>query len=257
MDILSPRAATHSVAALLPGEIILSLSRHGKYLFLDLSRHRLAIHLRMTGKLLVQPPVNPLIPSNREQRERVSADFPDPAPSTHPRAIIHTSGPDIVFDDIRQFGSITCLAPAQLPPNLGPDLLSISPADFVSALARRSGAIKPALLNQAILAGLGNIYADEALFHARIHPRARLSRLSRPRLLALYSCTISLLNEAIDCGGSSISDYVDATGSRGSFQLRHQVYARAGLPCPLCSTPIRRTVVAQRGTCFCPRCQRP
>ena len=257
MDILSPRAAAPWVASLIAGQTIASLARHGKYLFLDLTRHRLAVHLRMTGKLLVQSPVNPLVHSNRERRERVSAESPDRVPSRHPRAIIHTSGPDIVFDDIRQFGSITCLGKDELPPNLGPDLLSISPTDFVSALARHSGAIKPVLLNQAILAGLGNIYADEALFRARIHPRARLARLSRTRLLALHARTIELLCEAINCGGSSISDYVDATGSRGTFQLRHQVYARAGVPCPVCSTPIRRIVVAQRGTHFCPRCQRP
>ena len=232
IDILSPRAATPSIPSLAAGQTIVSLARHGKYLFLDLTRLRLAVHLRMTGKLLAG------------------------APSSHPRAIIHTSGPDIVFDDIRQFGSITCLGLDELPPNLGPDLLSISPADFVTALARRSGAIKPALLNQAILAGLGNIYAGEALFRARIHPRARLSSLSRTRLLALHARTIELLNEAIDCGGSWISDYVDATGARGSFQLRHQVYARAGHPCPVCSAPIRRIVAAQRGTHFCPRCQR-
>ncbi|MBE0659215.1 MAG: bifunctional DNA-formamidopyrimidine glycosylase/DNA-(apurinic or apyrimidinic site) lyase [Bryobacteraceae bacterium] len=233
MEILSPRAAAPSVASLIAGQTIVALARHGKYLFLDLTRHRLAVHLRMTGKLLVG------------------------APSSHPRAIIHTSGPDIVFDDIRQFGSITCLGKDDLPPNLGPDLLSISPTDFVSALARHSGAIKPVLLNQAIFAGLGNIYADEALFRARIHPRARLAHLSRTRLRALHARTGELLIEAIGCGGSSISDYVDASGSRGTFQLRHQVYARAGHPCPVCSTPIRRIVVAQRGTHFCPRCQRP
>ena len=256
MDILSPRAAAPAVASLIAGQTIVSLARHGKYLLLDLTRHRLAVHLRMTGKLLVQSPVNPLIHSNRERRERVSAETPDRVPSRHPRAIIHTSGPDIVFDDIRQFGSMICLAPDQLPPNLGPDLLSVSPSEFVSALARHSGAIKPVLLNQATLAGLGNIYADEALFRARIHPRARLARLSRARLLGLHTHTLALLVEAIACGGSSISDYADASGVRGSFQLRHQVYARAGLPCPACSTAIRRIVVAQRGTSFCPRCQR-
>jgi formamidopyrimidine-DNA glycosylase len=232
INILSPRAAAPDIAALIPGQTIRALARHGKYLFLDLTRHRLAIHLRMTGKLLVN------------------------APATHPRAIIQTSGPDIVFDDIRQFGSITCLGRDELPRNLGPDLLLISPTDFVTVLARHSGAIKPALLNQAILAGLGNIYADEALFRARIHPRARLSRLSRARLLALHAQTLELLDEAIACGGSSISDYVDASGARGTFQLRHQVYGRAGQPCPRCATPICRTVVAQRGTHLCPRCQR-
>lgn len=233
MEILSPRAAAPAIAGIVPGQTIRALTRHGKYLFIDLSRDRLAVHLRMTGKLLVG------------------------APSSHPRAIIHTTGPGIVFDDIRQFGSFTCLVADALPPNLGPDLLSIPASAFVAALTHRSGAIKPALLNQAILAGFGNIYADEVLFRARIHPRARLAGLSRTRLLVLHGHTLSLLHEAIACGGSSISDYVDASGARGTFQLRHQVYGRDGQPCLACSTPIRRIVVAQRGTHFCPRCQRP
>jgi len=101
---------------------------------------------------------------------------------------------------------------------------------------------------------LGNIYVDEALFRARTHPLAKLARISRRRLLTLHAVTLELLSEAIAAGGSSISDYVDASGARGSFQEMHCVYGRAGLPCPICATPIRRIVVAQRGTHLCPRC---
>ncbi len=230
-DLLSPRAASAALAGRITGQTICDVRRHGKYILIELDRGRLAIHLRMTGKLLVGG-----------------------APS-HPRAIIRTTGPAIVFDDIRQFGSLRYLETGDLPPNLGPDILDLSAGDFASLLAVRSGAIKPVLLNQAIIAGLGNIYVDEALFRARTHPLAKLARISRRRLLTLHAVTLELLSEAIAAGGSSISDYVDASGARGSFQEMHCVYGRAGLPCPICATPIRRIVVAQRGTHLCPRCQ--
>jgi formamidopyrimidine-DNA glycosylase len=231
-DVLSPRAASSEIGSLLAGQTILDVRRHGKYILIDLDRGRLAIHLRMTGKLLIS------------------------GPSTHPRAIIHTSGPSVVFDDIRQFGSIQLLAPGTLPPNLGPDFLTLSAAEFATLLTRRSGAIKPLLLNQAIAAGLGNIYADEALFRARVHPLTKPVHLPIRRLERFYASTAELLNEAIAAGGSSISDYVDALGARGSFQLQHGVYGRKGQPCPVCLVPIRRITVSQRGTHFCPRCQR-
>lgn len=230
-DILSPRAASGELAELIIGQTISGVRRHGKYILIELDRCRLAVHLRMTGKLLIG--VTP----------------------THPRAVITTTGPAIVFDDIRQFGSIRHLESGCLPPNLGPDILNLSAGDFTSLLARRSGAIKPVLLNQAVIAGLGNIYVDEALFRARIHPAAKLARVSPKRLLTLHAVTIELLDEAIAAGGSSISDYVDASGARGSFQDMHRVYGREGLPCPVCATPIRRIVVAQRGTHLCTRCQ--
>jgi len=232
IEILATRAARPEVAAQVAGQTIQNVRRHGKYILIDLDRGALAIHLRMTGKLLAS------------------------GPSTHPRARIVTGGPVIVFDDIRQFGSIAYLSPGALPPNLGPDILDLDPASFATLLAPRAGAVKPALLNQSIVAGLGNIYVDEALFRARIHPLTPLRRLSRPRLLALHAVIAQHLEEAIAAGGSSISDYVDATGNRGSFQDAHLVYGRAGQPCPTCQTPITRIVVAQRGTHLCPRCQR-
>ncbi len=231
-DLLSPRAASGELAERIIGQTIRGVRRHGKYILIELDRGRLAIHLRMTGKLLI-------------------GGVP-----THPRAVITTTGPAIVFDDIRQFGSLCSLEPGCLPPNLGPDILDISAGDFAAILARRSGAVKPVLLNQAVIAGLGNIYVDEALFRARIHPSAKLARISSRRLLTLHTVTLELLSEAIAAGGSSISDYVDASGQRGSFQESHRVYGREGLRCPACATPIRRIVVAQRGTHFCPRCQR-
>jgi formamidopyrimidine-DNA glycosylase len=230
-DILSPRAASGELAEQIIGQTIRGIHRHGKYILIELDRCRLAIHLRMTGKLLIG------------------------GSPTHPRAVITTTGPAIVFDDIRQFGSIRYLEPGCLPPNLGPDILDLPAGDFVALLARHAGAIKPVLLNQSVIAGLGNIYVDEALFRARIHPAAKLARISPRRLLTLHTVTLELLSEAIAAGGSSISDYVDASGARGSFQESHRVYGREGLRCPVCATPVRRIVVAQRGTHLCIRCQ--
>jgi formamidopyrimidine-DNA glycosylase len=112
------------------------------------------------------------------------------------------------------------------------------------------------LLDQDFLRGIGNIYADEALFRAGIHPKSSTVGLKRARAEHLHACMLELLRKSIDCGGSSISDYVDATGSKGSFQLHHRVYGKEGQPCSQCSRPIERIVVAQRGTHFCPKCQR-
>jgi formamidopyrimidine-DNA glycosylase len=115
--------------------------------------------------------------------------------------------------------------------------------------------VKPLLLNQAFLRGLGNIYVDEALFRARIHPRAAAGRLGRERLRRLHRAIQEVLAAAIESGGSSISDYVDADGRAGAFQLQHRVYGRENLPCEVCGARIRRIVLAQRGTHYCPRCQ--
>ena len=120
----------------------------------------------------------------------------------------------------------------------------------------RKTSIKALLLNQTFLAGVGNIYADETLFAARVHPLALASRLSAPRVAAIHQHMREILGAAIRLGGSSISDYVDAQGQRGWFQLQHQAYGREGEPCSVCGTPIRKITVVQRGTHYCPRCQR-
>jgi len=116
--------------------------------------------------------------------------------------------------------------------------------------------VKPLLLNQTFLAGLGNIYVDESLFAAGIHPLATASRLSRPRVERLYQAIRAILTQAIELGGSSISDYVNARGEQGSFQMEHRAYGREGEPCVNCGAPIRKILVAQRGTHYCPKCQK-
>ena len=215
-------------------QLVHSVERHGKFIVLTLDQGVLVIHLGMTGKLLL-----------------------DAEPGPYARAIFTLDRGLLVYDDIRHFGRIEWSA--ELPERaaaLGPDALSIALDDFRALLKTRRSGIKPLLLNQRFLRGMGNIYTDEALFEARIHPRAIAANLSKDRGRRLHQAMIDILATAIRLKGSSISDYVDADGEKGSFQLQHQVYGRAGEPCPTCGTPIRRIVVGQRGTHYCPKCQR-
>ena len=138
----------------------------------------------------------------------------------------------------------------------GREPLTIEAEEFAGLFRGRRLAIKAALLNQSLLTGVGNIYADESLFRARIRPRRRAGRLTRAELERLRLELRAVLEHAIRLGGSSVSDYVDADGVRGFFQLEHCVYQRTGQPCRRCETPIRRMVVAGRGTHYCPHCQR-
>jgi formamidopyrimidine-DNA glycosylase len=215
-------------------QLVKSVERHGKFIVLALDHGVLAIHLGMTGKLLL-----------------------DSEPGPYARAIFELDRGLLVYDDVRHFGRIEWSA--ELPERaaaLGPDALHIPLDDFRKLLKTRRSGIKPLLLNQRFLRGMGNIYTDEALFEARIHPRAIAAALSQQRAGRLHAAMVDILAAAIRLKGSSISDYVDADGQRGSFQQQHQVYGRAGDPCPICGTTIRRIVVGQRGTHYCPKCQR-
>jgi formamidopyrimidine-DNA glycosylase len=138
----------------------------------------------------------------------------------------------------------------------GQEPFNISQDEFAALFRPRRTAIKAALLNQKLLHGVGNIYADESLFRAGIRPRRMARHLKRAELDRLHAAVQSVLKEAIALGGSSVSDYVDAAGVEGFFQLEHKVYLRTGQPCLVCGTPIRRILVAGRGTHYCPHCQR-
>jgi formamidopyrimidine-DNA glycosylase len=223
-----------ALAARLAGRRIESVERRGKFVVLRLDRGALSIHLGMTGKLLL-----------------------DGVQGPHTRAVFTLDVCSLIYDDARQFGRIEYgePEPGRLA-GLGPDALHCGGEEFFAALRRHAGRIKPMLLNQRIVAGLGNIYVDEALFAARIHPKTRASRLSERRLEALRQAVVSVLERAVAAGGSSISDYVDAEGRRGWFQNEHCVYGRAGEPCPVCGGAIRRIELGQRGTHYCPRCQK-
>ena len=213
------------------GQTIRQVTRHGKYITLHFDTGMLLVHLRMTGKLLY-----------------------DGTRTPYTRAEFVLDQGLLLFDDIRRFGRITW---ATQFPMQGPDPLEVKFADFAALFAGRRARLKTLLLDQQFLRGLGNIYVDEALFRARLHPLLTGAGLSKARLQRLYGVIQELLGEAIVMGGSSVSDYVDGNGDRGSFQDFHRVYRRTGQPCRACATPIERILVAQRGTHFCPHCQRP
>lgn len=226
------RRVSRDDPAQLHGRTIAGVARHGKQLLIAFAAGGyLHVKLGMTGALLV----------NRER-------------SPHTRAVFDLSGAmTLQFHDIRQFGSVALLDSPPL--GLGPDPLEISRQEFVERVEARQGKLKTLLLKQDFLRGLGNIYVDEALFRARLHPLLEAGRLRGEEANRLYDSIRELLTEAIEHRGSSISDYVDAQGERGSFQTLHRVYARDGKACQACGGTIQRIVAGGRGTHFCPRCQ--
>ncbi|MFC5860880.1 bifunctional DNA-formamidopyrimidine glycosylase/DNA-(apurinic or apyrimidinic site) lyase [Acidicapsa dinghuensis] len=236
-------------AAGLEGRTILSVHRTGKHIVVELGKSgagnlneptaQWIVHLGMTGRLLVTTP---------------DAEV---APHTHARLRLK-SGRELRFVDPRRFGRLEFRELSSDAAFTGPgkEPTTITPDDFAKLFRGRRLAIKAALLNQTILHGVGNIYADESLFRAGIRPKRMAGRLKRDELLRLHAAIQEVLAHAIQLGGSSVSDYVDANGVRGFFQLEHRVYLRTGQPCLVCGTPIRRILLAGRGTHYCPTCQR-
>ena len=230
------------IAAALDHSRISDVRRVGKHIVFDLARPgqngvpqaQWIVHLGMTGSLLVCPPGSEL------------------AKHTHaiPRL---ASGRELRFVDPRRFGRLSVIEKFEAP---GIEPLTIGFEDFAALFRGRKTPIKSALLNQKLLSGVGNIYADESLFRARIRPRRRASSLTRDELRRLHAALKRVLHQAIRLGGSSISDYVDSDGEEGFFQLRHRAYGREGKPCLVCKTPIKRLVIAGRSSHYCPRCQK-
>ena len=165
-----------------------------------------------------------------------------------------TSGRELRFIDPRMFGKLSVHSHGFDPGGVEP--LEIRDEDFITLFRGRKTPIKSALLNQKLLRGVGNIYADESLFRAGIRPNRRAATLSRNDLRALHRSVQEVLREAISLGGSSISDYVDADGEEGFFQLQHRVYGREGEPCLRCRAPVKRIVIIGRSSHFCPKCQK-
>ena len=224
------------MSAAIAGKKILGVKRAGKYILIPLQGGQyLTVHLGMTGKLLVGG-----------------------TPGKHTHAIFTLDrGGVVLYDDQRQFGRILLSdsMPARVE-ELGPEPLEVTFEEFFRRTRGRKTPIKALLLNQEFVRGVGNIYADEALFRARIHPRAIAGRLRAERVRRLHEAIVAVLSEAIAGGGSSISDYVDPDGRKGWFQLQHRVYQRTGEPCTVCKTPIRRLLVGQRSSHYCPKCQK-
>ncbi len=228
----------------LSGRKVMGLRRRGKMIVIALEGGpALVFHLKMTGQLMVVPPAEP-----RDKHVHFILSF--------------ASGDrELRFRDVRKFGFLRCLetgcvAEAPEMAGLGPEPLDIGRREFASIFAGRRGRMKSLLLDQRRIAGIGNIYADEILFAARIHPRTSAARLKAADFDRLWTEMRRILKRAIAAKGTSISDYRDADGQEGGFQERLKVYGRAGEPCPRCKTPIRRLVVGGRGTHVCPRCQR-
>ncbi len=228
----------------LPGHKILDVRRRGKFLILSLSGPSyLMIHLRMSGQLRVEP----------------GTCEPDP----YARLILHLAdGRQLIFSDTRKFGRVYWTTdPGLVLGSLGPEPLAqdLTVDDFATLLSSRRGMLKPLLLNQGFLAGLGNIYTDEALFLAGLHPRRKANTLSHAEVERLYGAIRQVLRQAIAGRGTTLSDerYLDAEGSPGTYAERLRVYRRAGEPCTRCGATLERIVVAGRGTHICPDCQNP
>ena len=246
----------------LEGQTIEALNRYGKYLVARFEGGlQLLIHLGMTGQLFSGEATSVRLLSATAR----TALAPDEQHSFRPDVHTHLcfrfedGGPAVYMRDVRKFGKVMLLRDGEIHPRLaklGVDALGVSGEHLFAASRKRRLAVKLLLLDQQVLAGVGNIYADEALFHARVRPSRRAGRVTRRDYEAIAAGLLYVLQRAIDTGGSSISDFVAPDGSDGHYQDERKVYARSGEPCFECGDPIRRTVLGQRGTHFCRRCQR-
>ena len=220
----------------LQGRTVASLGRRAKRIVFGLDDgNAFYAHLGMTG--------------------RVTFGSADRQRAKHTHACLRFSHGEVHFVDARRFGGLTWLGSDVPDTELGPEPLEMKPAELARRLLRTRRAVKTALLDQRLIAGLGNIYADEALFLARIHPTVPGERLSREAIGRLCRGIKTTLRKAIRHRGSTLRDYVDADGRAGDFRRLHQVYDRAGEPCNRCGKPIHRTVLGGRSTHFCGRCQ--
>jgi formamidopyrimidine-DNA glycosylase len=232
-------------ASSLAGRQILAVRRRGKYLLLDLDQGMLLLHLGMSGSLNFAP------------------TQPEAGPHDHMDLV--TDRGVLRLHDPRRFGAVVW-APSEDSPSAQKLLgrLGVEPlngqfdvAAFAEALKKRQSAIKQVLLAGDVVVGVGNIYASEALFMAGIRPTTKASRLSRPRVAKLQAAIVQVLTRAVQQGGSSLKDFVNAEGRTGYFQLEAAVYGRAGEPCRVCGTAVKSMLQGQRTTFFCPVCQKP
>jgi formamidopyrimidine-DNA glycosylase len=238
----------------LPGRQIEAVERHGKFMLLRLSAAAggdrlqsngdaaaatLLVHLGMTGQIVPRPAAEP-----REKH-------------THVRLLLD-DGRELRYTDARRFGRIAYLTEVPLAEELmgfGADPLEVSDEEFAGRIRGRRARIKALLLDQSVLRGVGNIYADESLWRAKIHPARLGAQLSKEQVKMLRRVLQEILQKAIVMRGSSISDFLDAEGEPGEYQRHHRAYGREGKACCRCKTPIRRAIVAGRSSYFCPKCQ--
>ena len=236
-DIVQPPGT--DLPALLKGRSFTDIERRGKRIVITLDdQNRFFIHLGMTGRLTV---------GNGNE---------DVLPHTHLTVELDQSNHQLRFRDPRRFGGVFWVGKADCAEGMGPEPLLVKPAQLALLLARTTRAIKSALLDQSVLAGLGNIYVDESLFAAAIHPLAPADSLSREQIGRLNRAIKATLRRALRHRGSTLRDYRDADGLPGGFQKLHRVYARESEPCAVCKTKIERIVLGGRSTHFCPKCQK-
>jgi formamidopyrimidine-DNA glycosylase len=254
--------APHRLRQRLAGRRFTDLERLGKYLLASSDDgSRLLLHLGMTGQLFSSAAQSPRLVLAKKRGLLTPEAQLGFAPDEHTHLQLHfvDHGPSVVMRDVRKFGKVQLLAPGESSERLqklGQDALTADPERFFAQSHKRRIPIKCVLLDQSVLAGVGNIYADEALHIAGVSPLATGSRLSRARSKLLVEAVRMVLNRAIEAGGSSISDFVSPDGADGAYQLERLVYGRTGEPCPRCSAPIERRVLAGRSTHYCRSCQR-
>jgi formamidopyrimidine-DNA glycosylase len=234
------KSSASVIVRTLAGKRIARVHRMGKHIVFDLQATvgetaQWVVHLGMTGRMVVAEPAAEI------------------AKHTHLIATL-ASGRELRFVDPRMFGKIAVHTGSFDPGGVEP--LEVSEERFIALFQGRKTPIKSALLNQKLLRGVGNIYADESLFRAGIRPQRQAASITRERLGKLHRAVREVLREAIAAGGSSISDYVDANGEEGLFQFQHRVYGREGDPCRVCGTAVRRIVLAGRSSHYCGKCQK-
>lgn len=250
--------STEDVSAFLIGATILTVRRRAKVLMIDLSTgYSLLIHLKMTGQLVF---VGETRFGAGHPNDSLIAELPDTSTRV---TLSFTDGSKLFFNDQRKFGWMRLMPTIEIPnidfmQKVGPEPLAkeFTKQQFMQRFARRGRTnIKAALLDQSVIAGVGNIYADESLWGAKLHPLRTVASLTEQEFNALYTELRAVMNMAIDKGGSSNHTYVNAEGKRGSYMDFARVFRREGLPCPRCTTIIEKTRVAGRGTHICPTCQ--
>lgn len=227
----------------LVGETIENISRRGKYLIFHFTHYDMISHLRMEGKYEFFSEATPL------------------DKHSHVR-FIFTDGSELIYNDVRKFGRMSLMRKdtgllykgiQQLGPE--PTEENFDLVEFEKRLKKAHTMIKPLLLNQKIVAGLGNIYVDEVLWLSKIHPEQPANTLTSAEIEVLHQAIIAVITKAKEAGGTTIRTYLNALGEAGHFQQELNVYGQTGIPCPRCGTPIAKTKVAQRGTHYCPHCQ--
>lgn len=237
-DIVSP--ADVGLVSLLAGRRIKCVDRRAKRMVFTLDDgNRFYIHLGMSGRLTAEPPDAPILIHTHLIAE----------------LCLNRNTVQLRFRDPRRFGGIFWMGKLPDPEEIGPEPFDITSVRLEKILATTARPIKSALLDQKLIAGLGNIYADEALFAAGIHPTLPANQLSKPQVAALNRAIRQVLKRAIRHKGSTLRDFVDSHGNKGSFQRLHRVYGRGGEPCIHCKAPLHRIVLAGRSTHFCPQCQ--